>query len=148
MATKTQPAAPAAPARLGVAPNARTRAYYAGVALAVHGHANGITPAMVAYVHTFCPVNNVETTICLRNAWHALRGYHLHHTAAVLAGGAGGPVPAGATPNAKPKTPKTPKPKTPPVANATPANAPSAPVAQPAPAVRPGGVGTIGPAGL
>jgi hypothetical protein len=60
----------------GVAPTARTRAYYAGVVIRRHGQAAGVTAAMVAELNAaYGKPNDTESEICLRNAWHALRGY-------------------------------------------------------------------------
>jgi hypothetical protein len=68
----------------GVAPAAKTRAYYAGVVIGRHGHAAGVTAAMVAEVNeAYGKPNDEESEICLRNAWHAIRGY----VEAVRAGG-------------------------------------------------------------
>lgn len=69
-ATAKQPKTP------GVSANARTRAYYAGLVIKRHGHAAGVTPAMVAEVDAaYGKPNQVESEICLRNAWHVLRAW-------------------------------------------------------------------------
>jgi hypothetical protein len=69
--------APAAPRqRMGVNPKARTRAYEAGKVIARYGHAAGVQPGMVAAVDVaYAAAVPVESEICLRNAWHAIRGY-------------------------------------------------------------------------
>lgn len=60
----------------GVNPNATTRALVAGRVLARHGHAAGVTEAMVAEVDAeFGRANKVESEIHLRNAFHAIKGY-------------------------------------------------------------------------
>jgi len=59
----------------GVAATQKTRAYYAGVVIAAHGHAAGVTKEMVAELDAaYGKPNAVESEICLRNAWHCLRG--------------------------------------------------------------------------
>ena len=60
----------------GVSANAKTRAYYAGVIVRRHGHDAGVTPAMIAELDVaYGKANAVESEICLRNAWHCVRGY-------------------------------------------------------------------------
>lgn len=71
-------ATPAKPKVPGVAATARTRAYFAGVVIARHGHAAGVTDEMVAAVNSECGHSNrTESETCLRNAWHCLRGVGL-----------------------------------------------------------------------
>ena len=70
------PATLSVPKPQGVNPNATTRALVAGRVLARHGHAAGVTDAMVAEVDAeFGKANAVESEIHLRNAYHAIRGY-------------------------------------------------------------------------
>ncbi len=58
-----------------MAPNAKTRAYFAGVVIARHGHAAGVTKEMVVELDAaYGKPNTVESEICLRDAWHCLRG--------------------------------------------------------------------------
>jgi hypothetical protein len=62
----------------GVNPKALARAFVAGKVLAKHGHANGCPDELVAEVDAaYGKANAIESGICLRNAWHALRGYML-----------------------------------------------------------------------
>lgn len=64
--------------RLGVAPTAKTRAYFAGKIIAEFGHDKGVTPEMVkALDKAYGKANPTESEIMLRNAWHALRGFGL-----------------------------------------------------------------------
>lgn len=59
----------------GVKPT-RTRAYVAGLIIAKYGLAAGVTKAMVAELDRECGyVNPWESKYCLKNAWHAARGY-------------------------------------------------------------------------
>lgn len=70
VATNKKPKVP------GVAANTRTRAYHAGCVVAQHGHANGIVPGMITQVNeAYGDQNDIESGICLRNAWHAIRGF-------------------------------------------------------------------------
>lgn len=75
--TATPAPAPAKPPKTpGVSATARTRAYYAGLVIKRHGHAAGVTPAMVAEVDAaYGKPNAVESEICLRNAWHVVRAW-------------------------------------------------------------------------
>lgn len=67
-----------APARikLGVAPNAKTRAFYAGVEIAKWGMAAGITKEMILAVDQAYGKrsNMVESEIACRSVWHGLAG--------------------------------------------------------------------------
>lgn len=70
------PATLSVPKPQGVNPRAVTRALVAGRVLARHGHAAGVTEAMVAEVDAeFGKANAVESEIHIRNAYHAIRGY-------------------------------------------------------------------------
>ncbi len=61
----------------GVAPNSRTRAYFAGVVVARNGLAAGITDAMIAEVDAlYGDANTIESSGRLRNAWHSIRGFY------------------------------------------------------------------------
>jgi len=54
----------------------RTRPYLAGMVVARHGLKAGVTPEMVAELdEEYGKVNPVESTWCLKSAWHAARGY-------------------------------------------------------------------------
>lgn len=54
----------------------RTRPYLAGVLIREHGEAAGVTAAMVAELdQRYGDANPRESMFCLRNAWHAIRGY-------------------------------------------------------------------------
>lgn len=53
-----------------------TRPYLAGQIIARHGLAAGVTDAMVAELNeAYGKPNDVESTFCLKNAWHACRAY-------------------------------------------------------------------------
>jgi hypothetical protein len=98
------PPAPATPAKVqkvpGVSPNSRTRAFCAGLAIATHGHANGVTPALVQLVNTlYGDHNDIESTICAKNAWHVLRAFYGAH---------GQPVPGALPTPPAPQAPATP----------------------------------------
>lgn len=70
------PATLSVPKATGINPNATTRALAAGKCLARHGHAGGVTEAMIAEVDAeFGKPNAVESGIHLRNAYHAIRGF-------------------------------------------------------------------------
>ena len=63
------------PAVAGVRPM-RTRPYLAGVIIAKHGLAAGVTDAMVAELDAaYGKPNPRESQFCLKNAHHAARGY-------------------------------------------------------------------------
>ena len=71
-AKATSPRAPAVP---GVRPM-RTRPYLAGKIIARHGLAAGVTDAMVAELdEAYGKPNPTESRWCLKNAWHASRGF-------------------------------------------------------------------------
>ena len=54
-----------------------TRPYYAGVVVRRHGVDAGVTDAMVAEVdQLYGRPNPRESTFCLKNAWHAVRGFN------------------------------------------------------------------------
>lgn len=54
----------------------RTRPYLAGVIIARHGLASGVTPAMVAELdEAYGKPNPTESQFCLKNAWHACRAF-------------------------------------------------------------------------
>jgi hypothetical protein len=58
----------------------RTRAACAGTVIAKRGHAAGVTEAMIREVDKmFGKPNDVESAICLRNAWHAINAYCHQH---------------------------------------------------------------------
>lgn len=53
-----------------------TRPYFCGQVIRKYGLAAGCTPEMVAEVDAlYGKANPVETLFCLRNAWHAMRGF-------------------------------------------------------------------------
>ncbi len=63
-------------ATMGVSPTQKTRAYYAGVVLGKHGMKVGVTKEMIAEVDAaYSRPNPIESEICLRNAWHAIRAF-------------------------------------------------------------------------
>ncbi|QDS91886.1 hypothetical protein FF011L_06220 [Roseimaritima multifibrata] len=63
------------PSLPGVRPM-RTRPYLAGVVVAKHGLAAGVTDAMVAELDAaYGKPNPVESKFCLKNAHHAARGF-------------------------------------------------------------------------
>lgn len=68
--------APIDPATLTGVSMAATRPYFAGLVIARHGLAAGVTDEMIAEVDAMykspCPR---ESKFALRNAWHAARGY-------------------------------------------------------------------------
>ena len=73
-ASKPQPE-PATPKAPGVSYK-QTRPYFAGVVVKRHGVAAGVTAAMVAEVdELYGSPNPRESQFCLKNAWHAVRGY-------------------------------------------------------------------------
>ena len=54
----------------------KTRPYIAGVIIAKHGLAAGVTNEMVAELdEQYGHANPAESLFCLRNAWHSARGY-------------------------------------------------------------------------
>jgi hypothetical protein len=54
----------------------KTRPFLAGKIIAKHGHEVGVTDAMVAELdQMYGKANKAESQFCLRNAWHAIRGY-------------------------------------------------------------------------
>lgn len=54
----------------------RTRTYLAGTIVAKHGLAAGVTDAMVAELDVaYGKPNPTESRWCLKNAWHAARGF-------------------------------------------------------------------------
>ena len=60
---------------VGVRPM-RTRPYLAGVIIQQHGLAAGVTDAMVAELdEAYGKPNPTESQFCLKNAWHAARGF-------------------------------------------------------------------------
>lgn len=68
-ATPKKPKAPGVQAKV-------TRPYLAGQIIGKHGLAAGVTPAMVAELNeAYGKANDVESTFCLKNAWHACRAY-------------------------------------------------------------------------
>ncbi|WP_152099010.1 hypothetical protein [Lacipirellula parvula] len=70
------PATLSAPKPQRVNARATTRALAAGHTLGRHGHAAGVTDAMIAEVDAeFGKANPVESEIHLRNAYHVIRGY-------------------------------------------------------------------------
>jgi hypothetical protein len=72
---QTKKAAPKKPTVPGVRP-VRTRPYLAGVIIAKYGLAAGVTGAMVAELdEAYGKPNPTESQFCLKNAWHAVRGY-------------------------------------------------------------------------
>lgn len=77
--TQAAPAATTKPKPPGIAPNAKTRAYFAGLVIKRHGHAAGVTKEMVAEVDAAYAEgrkpNPIESEICLRNAWHVVRAW-------------------------------------------------------------------------
>ena len=69
------PKTPEAPKVPGVRPM-RTRPYLAGLIIARHGIAAGVTNAMVEELdEAYGKPNPTESTWCLKNAWHSARGY-------------------------------------------------------------------------
>jgi len=57
----------------------RTRPYLAGVIIARHGLEAGVTDEMVAELdEEYGLPNPRESRFCLKNAWHATRGYIAH----------------------------------------------------------------------
>lgn len=67
---------PSRKATMGVSPTQKTRAYYAGVVLGKYGMAVGVTKEMIAEVDAaYNRPNPIESEICLRNAWHAIRAF-------------------------------------------------------------------------
>ena len=71
----TEGSAPQKPAVPGVRPM-RTRPYLAGTIIAKHGLAAGVTDAMVAELdEAYGKPNATESQFCLKNAFHAARGY-------------------------------------------------------------------------
>ena len=53
-----------------------TRPYFAGVVIQNHGVEAGVTAAMVTEVDKlYGQPNPRESRFCLKNAWHAIRGY-------------------------------------------------------------------------
>ena len=72
---KTTPKKPEAPKVPGVRAG-RTRTYLAGLIIARHGIAAGVTDAMVAELdEEYGNANPRESQWCLKNAWHVARGY-------------------------------------------------------------------------
>ncbi|WP_428304627.1 hypothetical protein [Lacipirellula sp.] len=62
--------------KLGVAPNTKTRAYYAGVEIAKRGMAGGVTKEMILAVDQAYGKrsNLIESEIACRSVWHGLAG--------------------------------------------------------------------------
>jgi len=78
----TEPAKPEAPAKQEKKPTTpgvramKTRPYIAGKIIAKHGLAAGVTKEMVVELDAeYGHDNPAESLFCLRNAWHAARGY-------------------------------------------------------------------------
>jgi hypothetical protein len=72
---KKAPAPPKEPGIPGVR-ESRSRPYLAGIVIKKAGREVGITKGMVDELDTaFGKVNPAESLFCLRNAWHAIRGY-------------------------------------------------------------------------
>ena len=71
----TKAASPKTSTVPGVRPM-RTRPYLAGKIIAKHGVAAGVTDAMVAELdEAYGKPNATESRWCLKNAWHAARGF-------------------------------------------------------------------------
>ena len=80
--TPAAQAKPSAASKPDAAPKApgvsykQTRPYFAGVVVKRHGVAAGVTAAMVAELdELYGKANPAESKFCLKNAWHAVRGY-------------------------------------------------------------------------
>jgi outer membrane biosynthesis protein TonB len=72
---KAAPAAPAADGRAGVR-DSRSRPYLAGIVIKEAGAAAGVTAEMVTRLdEAYGKPNPTESKFCLRNAWHAIRGF-------------------------------------------------------------------------
>ncbi len=70
--TKSEPKKPTTPGVRAM----RSRPYLAGVIIAKHGLAAGVTDAMVAELdEAYGKPNPTESTFCLKSAWHAARGF-------------------------------------------------------------------------
>ncbi|MCH9652593.1 MAG: hypothetical protein K0U86_08670 [Planctomycetes bacterium] len=55
----------------------KSRSFYAGQVIAKHGLAAGVTDAMVVELDTaYGAPNPRESLFCLRNSWHAVRGFN------------------------------------------------------------------------
>ncbi|GAB4143021.1 MAG: hypothetical protein Tsb009_13850 [Planctomycetaceae bacterium] len=75
----TTPETPAKEGKKATTPGVRamkTRPYMAGVIIAKHGLAAGVTKEMVEELDKeYGHANPAESLFCLHNAWHAARGY-------------------------------------------------------------------------
>lgn len=72
---EAKPEKPKKPSTPGVR-NSRTRPFLAGVLIKKHGRKAGVTDEMVAELdEMYGKENPAESMFCLRNAWHAIRGF-------------------------------------------------------------------------
>jgi len=64
----------------------RSRPFLAGVLVKKYGRDAGVTEAMVAELdQVYGTENPTESLFCLRNAWHAIRGFNVKDTEKALA---------------------------------------------------------------